>query len=124
MDIPKGPQKVKDSNGKEWTLKVTAGAILKACRGTGLSLNSLMTLDIDMEYLLAAIPFFCEQQVKDAGITHEDFLDLFGMEELMEVVLTFFPAMSQAFPEAEEASESGAEGDEGNVENLGPVTQS
>lgn len=124
MDIPKGPQVVKDSNGKEWTLKVTAGAILKACRGTGLSLNSLMTLDIDMEYLLAAIPFFCERQVKEEGITHDAFLELFGVEELMEVVLAFFPAMSQAFPEAEEAPEGEAGDTEGKAENLGPVTQS
>ena len=120
------PSKIKDAKGKEWALKVTACSLMKACRGTGLSIQSLMNLEIDLEHILAALPFFCEAEIKDVGITHDQFLDLFGMEELTQVALAFFPAMSDAFVGAEDVPAEGgvvdASGDP--LENPGPVTTS
>jgi len=121
MDI-KAPSKVRDSLGKEWTLKVTAGSILKACRGTGLSIQSLMTADIDIEYILAALPFFCESEIKEARMTHDEFLDRFDIKSLLDVVTEFFPAMGNAFPAAEEGTTEGSEADP--LASPGPVTTS
>lgn len=118
----KAPSKVRDSLGKEWTLKVTACSILKACRGTGLSIQSLMNADIEIEYILAALPFFCEDEVKEARLTHDEFMTRFEIKELLEVITEFFPAMGNAFPEPEAGTSEGTETDP--LANPGPVTTS
>jgi len=111
MEI-KAPRSIKDVNEKEWAITVTAGSIMRACRGTGLTIASIMDMNIGIDHIIAALPFFCAKEIKAAGLTHEEFLDLFGIKEISDVVLEFFPAMAEAFPEAEEGDTAAGENEE------------
>lgn len=119
------PRKVTDQNGKEWTLSVTAGSIMRACRHTGLTIQDLMEMRVPIDALLSAIPYFCDKELDKAGLSHAEFLDLFGIKEITDVVAQFFPAMAEAFPEPEEG-EKVAEGKEGEapLADSGPAATS
>ena len=120
----KAPRVIKDENGKEWTLKVTAGSIMRACRNTGLTIQSLMDMQVGIDHILSALPFFCEKEIKAAGMTHDEFLDLFGIKEITDVVLEFFPALAESFPEAEEKTPTKEGEDDAPLESAGLVTTS
>jgi len=123
MEI-KAPRSIKDVNGREWAIKVTAGSIMRACRGTGLTIASIMDMNIGVDHIIAALPFFCADEIKDAGKTHDEFLDLFGIKEISEVVLEFFPAMAEAFPEAEEGAAPSEENEVDPKKDSGPAPTS
>jgi hypothetical protein len=106
-------RKIKDCEGLEWTLNVTAGSLLKACRNSGMTLNDLMSMEIKIESILEAVPFFCEKQIKERGMSHDDFLERFGIKEIQEVAKELFPAVAESFPEQEEGQEVEAGGEEG-----------
>ena len=55
----------KDCEGREWNINITAGSLLKACRSTGLTLADLTSMNIKVENLIEAIPFFCEKQLNE-----------------------------------------------------------
>ena len=56
-------------------------------------------------------------------MNHEDFLELFGIEEIQEVAKELFPAMAESFPEPEEGEEVQG-GEEGAPLGSGNVTTS
>jgi hypothetical protein len=97
----------KDCEGTEWKLNITAGSLLKACRGTGISLADLTNMNIELEVILGALPFFCEKQIRERSLSHEEFLDRFGWKELEGLMEVFTPAVGDAFPDEEDMKVEG-----------------
>jgi len=96
----------KDNEGVEWKLNVTAGNLLRACRGTGLTLSEITSMDIKVETLIEAVPFFCHKQLKERTVSHEEFLDRIGMDEIENIMTSLFPSVTEAFPPAIEGEDT------------------
>ena len=112
----------KDSEGLQWNIKITAGSLLKACRKTGLTLSHLTSLDVEVEMILAALPFFCDKQLSERKMSHEDFLERLGADEMQSILTDLFPSMADAF--SSETKDTVVVEDADAPKDLGPVTTS
>jgi hypothetical protein len=113
----------KDSEGLEWEIKITAGSLLKACRKTGITLSSLTDMNIEIEVILASLPFFCEKQITARKMSHEEFLERLTLDEMQAIVTELFPSMASAFDTGDDSSLKGEDVVDA-PKSLGPVKTS
>ena len=114
----------KDCEGREWNINITAGSLLKACRSTGLTLADLTSMNIKVENLIEAIPFFCEKQLNERKMSAEDLLEAITMDEMQTVMNAFFPSVEDAFSSEEDGAVEGKEVDENAPLSHGPASTS
>jgi len=106
-----------DTESVKWDIEVTAGNLLKACRGSGLTLNTLMSMEIPVETLLEALPCFCTRQLKERGLSKEDLLERIGPDQMKTFMEALSPSVEEAFPnEGDSLPEKGSVEDEAKEE--------
>ena len=97
-----------DKKGNVWDINLTVPKLIKICRKLGLSLQSITCLKIDVADMLEAIPLVLTGQLKDRGLTEEQFLEELDMRDVAGILQAFVDSVAEAFPEAKIGGGGGA----------------
>lgn len=89
----------KDVNGVEWHPKLAAGALMKACRRSNVSLADIIAMRVNIASLVDLIWFSCEKEAAGRGIPEQDFLDNLGVKETKDAIAALFGCVQKDFPD-------------------------
>jgi len=91
--------KFTDSKGNEWVFRFGVPMFIKVCRKLDVSLNDVITMQLPVADLIESIPILIEDQLKEKGITPEQFLEQLAPSEMMELFNILGATVKEAFPD-------------------------
>ncbi len=101
--------KFTDQNGLEWTVRFSTPTLLKISKRMGLTLASIMKLDVGIHDLIEALPIVLAEQLRERKISGEEFLERLPPSMLAtDVWHAAQEAMLEAFPQAKRVIAGGA----------------
>lgn len=85
---------------KEYELRFNVPAMIKICRKLNITLHALLDWQmLSVADMLEAIPILLEAQLKEKGISAEQFLETLSPTELPELFTALGEAVREAFPQ-------------------------
>lgn len=88
-----------DDKGERWTPVLTTPAIIKACRECGLTLESLMTLKVNLGDMIAVLWYACEREAKARAVGYDSFWERIPPARLGDALKVLWNQVTEAFPE-------------------------
>ena len=87
-----------DSKDRNWTVRLSVPVLIKACRKLGVTLDNLIRLDLQVADVLEALPIVVEADLKERGMTAEQFLEDLSPSDLAGFAKAVGDAVKEAFP--------------------------
>lgn len=97
-----------DSKDRKWEIRISTPVLIKVCRKLGLTLNSIIEMKIQVADILEAVPVVLEGQLKERGLTGDDFLEELEPKDLSGLLSALMTAFQEAFPQIKGAKGDGA----------------
>jgi len=93
--------KLIDKNKTEWELKFGFRVFTKVFKRLGITFDSLTKLELNVGELLESIPEICEKQIKERGISKEEFIDLLDDIPISIIIASFTSALNESLQTGE-----------------------
>ena len=77
---------ITDKNDMHWDIRFGVKSVRKACRRMKLTLAQFQTMDVEVADLIDFLDIVCEKQIKERGLTTDEFWDLMDFVDPMEII--------------------------------------
>jgi len=116
-------RKFTDAEGREWVLRLSVANLIKVTEELGVSLQDLVGMKIQLSQLLKCLPILCAKQIKECGISEEDFLESIELPHLRQAFESLMDEVKESFPEAKGGLGDGGPFDPGESKTSSSLPQ-
>lgn len=109
-----------DDKGREFEIRLTAGAIIRICRKMGLTVGDLTANSkLEVATMMEAAVELIAPQLSKLGVSRDEYIEDLGMNDIKKMYESLVEEIGVAFPQVATKMGSGGEGDSGNEDGLG-----